>query len=128
MPALWLVAFLAGACDDDGEGEAFQFTPVPYTVMPSSTAVIGVQDDGDYYFADEVFVTLEQDERDDFVAWAEGVGFSAVIVEPALDLPLIVTVKVPAGSVPAAISLIAEQDGVVTADYNLLLDLEERDR
>jgi len=77
--ALTAFAVIAVACGSpDPSGDAFVFTPVPYTVLPAEPGetpiVVALDDDGDEYLAAEVVVLLRLTDVDRFLAWLKGIG------------------------------------------------------
>jgi hypothetical protein len=126
--ALGLIAVLmvAAACGSpDGDAPEFVYTPVPYTVQPSTSGepFIISEKDGGLYEANKILVTVERDRQEHFTDWLEAVEFG---VGGLLELPngssVLLSVTVPPGSAPDAVELVKRQRGVISAGLAWILE------
>lgn len=111
----------------------FVFTPVPYTVIaddepncaaPSCGDALSVDEsDGHRYYADIVSLFVKDGDGDDVAQFAESFGFEVVerFGSPKAQRETLV-VKVPRGSVDAAIEVLRKNDRVISADRNVLFE------
>lgn len=124
--ALFSFGLAFAACGDPTPTNRFEFTPVAYTVLPTSATPPGemlIVDDGPrgLYLADEVVVTLHAPDVDGFNRWASIVGFD---VRNEFDLrngDMLVFVGVPPGSADDAIAFIRSRRAeAVSVDRSVL--------
>jgi hypothetical protein len=106
----------------------FVFTPVPYiTVQPpvgELTLVVLDEQGRPAYTADELLVSIERDQKDEFLAWLATSSFELKQLlnedEPTLDF-LLAILRVPPGSVLDARELILREVDVRSVDLNHIL-------
>lgn len=109
---------LAVGCGNPSRKPAFEFTPIPYTMVPGSGGTpIAVADyEGGTIIADEIGALVERDQLDAFLHRISELGFNPLSVSES-D-PANVNLGVPLGSAPDAVGEVQRIDGVVAANVN----------
>jgi hypothetical protein len=117
IAALLAVAAWSGGCSDDEGPKRFVFTPAAYEYLDGTDPPIPYYEvDGEKYQADLIAVEVRTAELDELVDWAHSYGFTIEFIpdNPRRD-DVAISVGVPAGSAPAAITLFRSQKGVIGA-------------
>lgn len=118
------VAPLVLGCGNPDSSPDFQFDPEPVTVLPGQTPLAGSDETG-IYVADQVIVLVSLDSVDELSDWLQSYEFEIVNRQDGRSSNVAtLLVRVPTGSVPDAIELIAKQEGVIAADTNSLRFLQ----
>ncbi len=129
LSAFVVLSVLGGvACSASNSGArtptGFVFTPVPYKYVPVTTATsipfsgFSTQPCAPFV-ADEVLASVDASRIAEFDAWADGIGFSRTSekVDP-LGARYNVILRVPLGSVPAAVTAVQAAPGALDVGKN----------
>lgn len=116
----------AVACGDPAGNPAFEFTPIPYTVIagPGGTPIAVAEYQGSVIDAGNLIASVAPDRASAVRERLKELGFRMTTDAQVPDGPATMVVEVPTGAVPDALDVIRGIDGVESAEPNYARALE----